>query len=409
MANTRAKAAPWLKVEAADGVSFTFADRDEANKYLQAEVEKWRWLGSLSPVRSNGNLASIRNFWDPLARLAQDQSSNSNNPEQQEAILKDRLLAYLRVKPAIHERSALQSLIVDIAQSNPSQALWSLAWTMFFAGSMPNLDTHIPTSNDDRGFFAGLANAFAWRQTETTALLKSQSAIARRAAQEAFTFRDDAQKVVNDAKEGEAEIQGIVEKGRADTDSAEARFQQMSVDLQARMNTLLEETLENFKGEWHGLTHTYEEKLRLSAPASYWRDKQRQHTRLAKHFGVWSGIAAAIGAVVLAILFVFLFGVTKLNETPTWGHVLPSVVVTVMVLWVLRTLMRLTMSHVHLALDSEERRVMIGSYLALTKHGETGDDERKALFAAIFRSTGDGIVKDEAPPVPLWEMLKGGK
>jgi hypothetical protein len=60
-------------------------------------------------------------------------------------------------------------------------------------------------------------------------------------------------------------------------------------------------------------------------------------------------------------------------------------------------------------LDAEERRIMILSYLAISRKREVSVDERTALFAAIFRPSGDGIVKDEAPPLPMLELLRGGR
>ena len=66
-----------------------------------------------------------------------------------------------------------------------------------------------------------------------------------------------------------------------------------------------------------------------------------------------------------------------------------------MVFWVGRLLTRLYLSEHHLRHDAEERAVMTTTYLALTHERAAEETDRQIVLAALFRSTPDGIVKDD--------------
>lgn len=81
--------------------------------------------------------------------------------------------------------------------------------------------------------------------------------------------------------------------------------------------------------------------------------------------------------------------------------------------WVLRLLVHIFLSNLHLENDAAERVTMVKTYLALIRDGKlAGDGENlKAMLAALFRPTGDGLVRDEGiPPTTLdWFTKLSGK
>lgn len=95
-----------------------------------------------------------------------------------------------------------------------------------------------------------------------------------------------------------------------------------------------------------------------------------------------------------------IFGNRPVLQLPSWYQVLSFSIAAIIYLWTIRSLLRFTLSHVHLALDAAERYTMIVSYLALIRKKDLPEGLLDKVFSAIFRPTGDGIVKEEGIPWP---------
>ncbi len=72
-----------------------------------------------------------------------------------------------------------------------------------------------------------------------------------------------------------------------------------------------------------------------------------------------------------------------------------------LVLWVIRLQYRIYLSERHLSLDAEEKRAFSEAYLAMTEGKTAGADNEAIVFAALFRPTQDGIIKDDDSSVDL--------
>ena len=79
--------------------------------------------------------------------------------------------------------------------------------------------------------------------------------------------------------------------------------------------------------------------------------------------------------------------------------------------WFIRLLVRIFLSSMHLENDAAERVTMAKTYLALIRSDSLSKgDNINTVLAALFRPTGDGIVKDEGvPPSTLEWFTKLGK
>lgn len=67
--------------------------------------------------------------------------------------------------------------------------------------------------------------------------------------------------------------------------------------------------------------------------------------------------------------------------------------------------MRLLFNHLHAATDAAERRMMILTYLAMSREGAQFAAEDKKLIVQHFRSVSEGLAKDDAAPATLFELL----
>ena len=132
-----------------------------------------------------------------------------------------------------------------------------------------------------------------------------------------------------------------------------------------------------------GIRRAFREELSLRAPAAYWTSKRTAHR--------W--IAGVTGALSFA---------AKPGQTPDHWRIVVLALVAVFAVWAVRLVVRIFLSHVHLAGDASERVVMLHTYLTLIEGGQlTEDGERQLILNALFRPGSDGMVKDEGLP-PSW-------
>ena len=72
------------------------------------------------------------------------------------------------------------------------------------------------------------------------------------------------------------------------------------------------------------------------------------------------------------------------------------ILATTMGIWLVRILIKITLSNYHLSVDANERVIMIKTYLSLLKEGSGFEaDDKKVMLDNIFRPTNFGIIKDE--------------
>lgn len=77
-----------------------------------------------------------------------------------------------------------------------------------------------------------------------------------------------------------------------------------------------------------------------------------------------------------------------------------------LIIWISRILLKMTFSNLHLKEEAHEKETMILTYLALINEGAgLRDDDRKLILESIFRSSTNGLIKDESN-VTLLDIVK---
>ena len=154
------------------------------------------------------------------------------------------------------------------------------------------------------------------------------------------------------------------------------------------------------------LKTTYDEQLALRGPVTYWTRKANAHRIAGTWWGITSGLAAAAIAVLTWIVPHQLAAPVN-NGSPrleVWEIGL-LVVMGTLAFWLLRVLVRLTLSNVHLATDSRMRATMMTAYLSMLRRGNLDEKERRLILEVLFRPSITGLIKDEAAPPGLWDVL----
>lgn len=384
-----------------EGVPISFANVAEVLDYFTREIERWRWLReqqrALSDVARQPVLDVVHNL--EVGRTAaelvlKEPAAHSSQYER----ARDCLAAYFSQVPAVHHRAPLQAFLFELAEQSPIEAALMLAWLFKLQGRVRG-QIESPGVAPTSAVASAVALASMWNHR----VLASPSSAYEQARSSAMM--SDSQGLLDSLKEMRA-------KGTeafADLQARGKSFIDESAKLLAAVSDRHAHLHDEQQADWKRLTATYDDKLALAAPSKYWATKGEEHRRLALRFAWATGICGAVGLLLLWRAYGVLFGPLLVTQQPTWGQVLPAALAAVIVLWAVRTLIRLTISHIHLALDAGERRTMILSYLALSRKREVGQEERTALFAAIFRASGDGLVREENPPLPVWELLRGDK
>lgn len=181
---------------------------------------------------------------------------------------------------------------------------------------------------------------------------------------------------------------------------------------------LLEKKFKSFEDDIEGIKQSYSEETRQAAPVALWEEKRVEHRKAqTAHFWLFFASMLAIGfsatlgvnylvtnpdAIDLALAPVgcnqaapetckgfsgrsLLFGATIL----TFFTIL---------LWFTRLQMKLYLAERHLALDARERIAFSRSYVGLLAEGDTSEEakqQRSLVYAALFRPSSDGAIKEE--------------
>jgi hypothetical protein len=214
----------------------------------------------------------------------------------------------------------------------------------------------------------------------------------------------------------------------------QATAQQGAFDSsQAARETQWQEQLSGMEAELNNLKETYDKHMALAAPVEYWESKRKRHKMLsiASFISVtfcmvlagWllhaelqmlavTALQADAATSVVAAGQAATNGVKTTLQSSTAWQLGSFLLLATLGFWFIRLLVRIFLSNLHLENDAAERVTMAKTYLALLRDGGLPkDDSINTVLAALFRPTGDGIVKDEGlPPTAMeWVTKLGGK
>ena len=162
----------------------------------------------------------------------------------------------------------------------------------------------------------------------------------------------------------------------------------------------------------------YEKKLAVKSAVEYWRKKAKKHRRIAISFGILAGVLMLVSIVIFYRIGVSILNldaeaditkriITETGSLQLWVYGLFTISAT-LAIWIIRLLVKIFLSNLHLSTDAEERETMIQTYLAFEREENVlKETDKEHIIPAIFRSTATGIVKDDgSPQSPLNIIMK---
>jgi F0F1-type ATP synthase membrane subunit b/b' len=160
----------------------------------------------------------------------------------------------------------------------------------------------------------------------------------------------------------------------------------------------------------------YREKLRLEAPAKYWKDRAILLKSEGDKYLNWLIKTSVIAAILLFILLMTLgtdFYETAFNDRIKgikWSIILITIVS--LLAFTIKILSKMTFSSFHLSRDAEEREQLTHFYLALKKDTAIEPEERQLILQSLFSRADTGLLKDDSSPTmptSIIEKFAGGR
>jgi hypothetical protein len=227
------------------------------------------------------------------------------------------------------------------------------------------------------------------------------------AAEQSFEqLRTSAQHLIDEKKAAYDALHRDYERLAASIEAARTKHNEEFVEAQTSRAQTFDTLVDEHKAAMEGLRKTFREEIALRAPAAYWRTKQVGHRWMAGATGAFAfgGIAAAM--VVISQGVQNLLGATAPGQFPEIWRLSLVVLIGVFAVWAVRLVVRMFLSHLHLAGDAAERVVMVQTYLSLLEGDRlTTKEDRQLILQALFRPASDGIVKDDGVPASFVELL----
>lgn len=157
------------------------------------------------------------------------------------------------------------------------------------------------------------------------------------------------------------------------------------------------------------LTETYERHMQLAGPMSYWKGKAKIHEKRAKNLRLWAIGVGIAGVIIMLVAAQNLLPWHHPADAIPWRPIGLFLIVSTFALWMLRLVVKLLLSNIHLSVDAQERVVMINTFMALIRRPQSAEGLKKEdiaiVLAPIFRPSTTGVIKDDGGPTSLGEFL----
>jgi hypothetical protein len=385
----------------ANGGTFAPTTVQEMHEWVQQELSFWSWASTVNA----GHKSLLEAALKPLRQAAtvanvciNGDASNNSDSALRERVNKVQSFVQQAFEShkLPHSKGVLGKRIEAMRVEDPRSAIAYLY--VMLAPSQGN--SHEFDSKDIsswRGFMQAIADRFALISPNDVEVQAQREALQEIYARAETLFGEKkavVEQLHRDYVKTAGDISDTNTKQREDFDA-----------LVTASKEVLDKALEAHEREMGTLRRTFRESMTLRGPVEYWNSRAAVHEGKSKElmkvvFGAMAMLALVLGCIATWVFF------TLTDGKPDAWKVSVLVFVGVLGVWALRLVVRMFLSHMHLATDAAERVTMVMTYLALLE-GEKmpSDEDRKLVLQPLFRPATDGIVKDEGLPHPLLEMF----
>jgi hypothetical protein len=260
------------------------------------------------------------------------------------------------------------------------------------------------TINFNKGiyYFTGVLFAYEFKN-------QKESEILHRRNNEKISLGQIREKYNNYIVEAEQQLNGNLSDAKDNLTSHFETVEELKAEKNINFDKWFKNTEENFDNFYSKAQESiktneelYREKLRLEAPAKYWKDRAILLKSEGNKYLNWLIKTSVIAAILLFILLMTLgtdFYETAFNDRIKgikWSIILITIVS--LLAFTIKILSKMTFSSFHLSRDAEEREQLTHFYLALKKDTTIEPEERQLILQSLFSRADTGLLKDDSSP-----------
>ena len=179
----------------------------------------------------------------------------------------------------------------------------------------------------------------------------------------------------------------------------------------SQVSEVLEKS-KTLKSEFDNAKEAVLKNIELKQATTYWEEQAEKYDKKYK-FYFKTNIGIGVALIIITFLLINFTGlfITNISDsadkkiTETISQIAHSasffnyiifIMFTTIMVWMMKILVKIMLSNYHLAVDANERVIMINTYLVLLEDGKGFEEnDRKVILDNIFRQTNHGIIKDE--------------
>ena len=330
----------------------------------------------------------LARHWQQLIDVS-DQLSQQQADEEQYAttleILVNEFQKKLKAKEIFTSDASFAGFVQELAKKNPNVAAAALAYFMDF-----NLN------NWDMDVARGVQTAIDWERDFSGRVEQEESSL--QSMKDSWDGEFNRQR--DEADKTQQRLECLCKRADTLIKAQQKRFDSSVESYDER----LEKALDEANAKLENITRTYDEKLALHSAVRYWGLQEKYHKKRSIGFGVVTAIVA--GLVLWGIYEYAKYFLDMDIKTIPVSRLVTMAIITTFGIWAVRLSANLFMAHTHLKTDAHERRTMMHTYLSLLRKGEgPKDDERQLILQTLFRPGTTGMIKEDAGPGNLVNML----
>ena len=371
----------------------------ECLDWIETERQSWVWLTSAS---SGNHRNAIDQAINPLHQAFNEVQQALGYERSNTGAFRERMINAgnllndcYNVRKFPHSSSTLAKRVQEIAKRDVLEAH---AYLFVFLPQTSGYQFDARDNSSWRGFIEGLVERYGI------------STVPHEGYQAALSSLDDLRTKMGTALDDRAkDLAGLHRDYTQLREAIKTNFSQHEEDMatffkqnQDRHDKAFEEHAKNLEA----MQNAFREGMTLRAPVEYWENRQTHHDNRAQEVGRWAfGSMLSLSVGIGGLAYWVLNNLTVDGKPDAWRVAVLGLIGALGV-WAIRLIVRIFLSHSHLATDAAERVTMVKTYLSLLESDKMpSDDDRKLILQSLFRSAADGLVKDEGLPNPVLDAL----
>lgn len=256
--------------------------------------------------------------------------------------------------------------------------------------------------NRDSTYFTGMLLAYEFRQQGQSELTSRRNSDKLSLSQIKTRYNEyivEAEQQLNsnlsDAKENLTTHFETVDKLKSEKDK---NFEDWFTGVQNGFDAFFTNSNNSIKNN----EELYREKLRLEAPAKYWKERAVLLKQEGNKHLNWLISISVVAAILLFTLLMSLgtdYFESAFNDKIKgikWSIILVTIVS--LLAFTIKILSKMTFSSFHLSRDAEEREQLTHFYLALKKDTTIEPEERQLILQSLFSRADTGLLKEDSSP-----------